>query len=180
MSDKPICKRAGRAARRVAVGFSAAILVFAALGGRTVLRAAASPAGSSPSSVPVQQSKKKSKKHKARHEPGQKAPTADRIQEIQGALAREGYYQGEPSGKWDDNTQDAMRRFQEEHALTGSGKIDAPSLQKLGLGSDIAGVSAPRAPQQRPSDTSKPGASPAPPGGATPSTPSSPSATVRQ
>ncbi|HXW17477.1 MAG TPA: hypothetical protein VEJ39_04200, partial [Candidatus Acidoferrales bacterium] len=81
MSEKPICKRAGRAARRVAVGFSAAVLVFAALGGQIVLRAAASPAGSSPSSVPVQQSKKKSKKHKARHEPGQKAPTADRIQE---------------------------------------------------------------------------------------------------
>jgi peptidoglycan hydrolase-like protein with peptidoglycan-binding domain len=181
MSYRSIRKGAGRAARRAAVSFSALILALTGFGAATVLRAAASPATFSRNVVPTQQSKKKSKKHKARHEPGQKAPTADRIQEIQSALAREGYYQGEPSGKWDDNTQDAMRRFQEEHALTGNGKIDAPSLQKLGLGSDIAGVSAPRPPQQRPSETSKPSGSPAPaPGSATPGSSSSPSATVRQ
>ena len=78
------------------------------------------------------------------HEPTQKAPTADRVTEIQSALAREGYYKGDPSGKWDADTQDAMRRFQESRGMTGTGKLDAPSLQKLGLGSDIAGVSAPR------------------------------------
>lgn len=88
--------------------------------------------------------KKKKKRHTARREPTQKAPTSDRVTEIQTALQREGFYQGEPSGKWDAGTQDAMRRFQESRGMTGSGKLDAPSLQKLGLGSDIAGVSAPR------------------------------------
>jgi peptidoglycan hydrolase-like protein with peptidoglycan-binding domain len=90
-------------------------------------------------------SSSKKKHHKAvKREPTQKAPTTDRVTEIQSALAREGYYKGDPSGKWDADTQDAMRRFQESRGLTGTGKLDAPSLQKLGLGSDIAGVSAPR------------------------------------
>ncbi len=101
------------------------------------------------------QSAKKKVKRKPHHDPGQKAPSADRIQEIQTALGREGYYKGDPSGKWDSDTQEAMRRFQEEHDLTGSGKLDAQSLQKLGLGSDIAGVSAPR-PPQAPAQPSKP------------------------
>lgn len=33
---------------------------------------------------------------------GQTAPTRDRIVEIQEALAREGFYSGTPSGKWDE------------------------------------------------------------------------------
>jgi Putative peptidoglycan binding domain len=75
-----------------------------------------------------------------------KGPTPDRISEIQSALGRGGYYQGDPTGKWDDNTVAAMQKFQSANGIEASGKIDAPSLQKLGLGSDIAGVSAPRPP----------------------------------
>lgn len=73
-----------------------------------------------------------------------KAPTPDRISEIQTALARGGYYQGDPNGKWDAQTTAAMRKFQTANHLDANGKLDAPSLQKLGLGSDIAGVSAPK------------------------------------
>lgn len=73
-----------------------------------------------------------------------KAPAADRIEEIQTGLARTGYYKGEPTGKWDASTVDAMKRFQEANGLTPTGKIDALSLQKLGLGSDVAGLSAPQ------------------------------------
>jgi len=73
-----------------------------------------------------------------------KGPTPDRISQIQSALARGGYYQGDPTGKWDDNTVAAMQKFQSAHGIDPSGKIDATSLQKLGLGSDVAGVSAPR------------------------------------
>ena len=171
-----IAKRAGRMTRRMALAFSAAVIACA---GAAIPQLHAAASGAIPQAAQTQQVKKKSKKKKPRREPGQKAPTADRIQEIQGALAREGYYQGDPSGKWDDSTQDAIRRFQEEHALTGSGKIDAPTLQKLGLGSDIAGVSAPRPTQSRPADQSKP-ASPATPAVPGDSAPTSPSATVRQ
>ena len=48
----------------------------------------------------------------ASREPAQKAPTTERVTEIQTALQREGFDQGDPSGKWDAGTQDAMRRFQ--------------------------------------------------------------------
>ena len=73
----------------------------------------------------------------------QMAPTAARISEIQEALATHGTYQGEVTGKWDDNTVDAMKKFQSSQGLTASGKLDAISLEKLGLGADTAGRGAP-------------------------------------
>ena len=85
---------------------------------------------------------KKSSK-RSRRERGQKAPTPDRINEIQQALAKDGSYTGTPSGKWDDPTQEALRKFQEAHGLTPTGKLDARSLQQLGLGSSVAGVAPP-------------------------------------
>jgi len=84
-------------------------------------------------------------KHYTKHQPpGQKVPTADRVSEIQSALAHEGYYQGDPNGKLDSNTVAALEKFQSANGLDASGKLDAPTLQKLGLGSQIAGVSAPK------------------------------------
>lgn len=74
-----------------------------------------------------------------------KQPTADRTEEIQSALKRGGFYSGNPNGKWDRGTQEALRRFQTAKGLPPTGKLDALSLQKLGLGSDVAGLSAPRA-----------------------------------
>lgn len=73
-----------------------------------------------------------------------KQPAADRTEEIQSALERGGFYSGSPNGKWDNNTQQALRRFQTADGLPPTGKLDALSLQKLGLGSDVAGLSAPR------------------------------------
>ena len=93
-------------------------------------------------------SRKRSKPR--RRERGQKAPTPARIQEIQAALVREGVYPGEPNGKWDARSIEAMKRFQAAHGLSPTGKFDALSLQKLGLGSEIAGRAAPRAPTQPP------------------------------
>jgi len=73
-----------------------------------------------------------------------KGPTPERISEIQTALSRKGYYQGDPTGKWDSGTVDAVEKFQSANHIDPTGKLDAPTLQKLGLGSDIAGVSAPK------------------------------------
>jgi peptidoglycan hydrolase-like protein with peptidoglycan-binding domain len=77
---------------------------------------------------------------------GQMAPAPDRISEIQSALAKDGSYSGAPNGKWDDSTVDAMRKFQSAHGLNPSGKLDALTLQKLGLGSQTAGIAEPVAP----------------------------------
>lgn len=73
-----------------------------------------------------------------------KQPAADRTEEIQSALERGGFYSGNPNGRWDGGTQEALRRFQTANGLPPTGKLDALSLQRLGLGSDVAGLSAPR------------------------------------
>ena len=98
-------------------------------------------AGKTGSKTTKSSSRKSSKKVK-----GQAAPTPERINEIQTALAKSGSYGGVTSGKWDDSTVDAMKKFQLAHGLNPSGKLDAPSLQKLGLGSETAGVAAPTPP----------------------------------
>jgi peptidoglycan hydrolase-like protein with peptidoglycan-binding domain len=64
----------------------------------------------------------------------QNAPTPDRIREIQGALASRGYLKTAPSGAWDAETQDAMKRFQADRKLDQTGKLNALSLIGLGLG----------------------------------------------
>lgn len=142
--------------------------------------ASASASKSASHSSPATSNKKKSsskKSRRSRREPTQKAPTPDRISEIQSSLARGGYYQGDPNGKWDANTVAAMQRFQSANGLDPSGKLDATSLQKLGLGSGIAGVSAPKPPccSASPGGSSQPAPS-APPKPAATSTPASPSA----
>jgi peptidoglycan hydrolase-like protein with peptidoglycan-binding domain len=88
----------------------------------------------------------KSSKKSQRRERGQKAPTPDRISEIQQALAKNGSYTGKPNGKWDDSTMEATRKFQEAHGLNPTGKLDAKTLQQLGLGSQTAGVAPPMPP----------------------------------
>lgn len=85
----------------------------------------------------------------------QKAPTPARISEIQSALARNGYYRGDPNGKWDSSTVSGLQKFQAANGLDSTGKLDALTLQKLGLGSDIAGVAAPQPP-------AAPGSAPSP------------------
>jgi peptidoglycan hydrolase-like protein with peptidoglycan-binding domain len=88
----------------------------------------------------------KSSRRSGRRERGQKAPTPDRISEIQQALAKNGSFAGAPNGKWDGATVDAMKKFQEAHGLNPSGKLDAKTLQQLGLGSQTAGVAPPLPP----------------------------------
>ena len=78
-----------------------------------------------------------------RRERGQKEPTADRISEIQQALAKDGLYAGTSNGKWDDATVEATKKFQESHGLSPTGKLDAKTLQQLGLGASTAGVAPP-------------------------------------
>jgi peptidoglycan hydrolase-like protein with peptidoglycan-binding domain len=136
---------------------SAAVPAFA----QSTSSAPAKP--SSSHSTSTAKKKAVSKKHHSRREPTQKAPTSARITEIQTALEHRGYYQGSPNGKWDSNTVSAMQKFQSDNALESSGKINALSLQKLGLGSSIAGVSAPKPVQPQPSKpaVSAPAAAPA-------------------
>lgn len=97
---------------------------------------------------------------RSRRQPGQKVPTKDRISEIQSALTKEGSYTGEPNGKWDDSTVAAMKKYQAAHGLNPTGKLDARTLQKLGLGSTTAGAAAPMPPPGAVSRLNSPAANP--------------------
>jgi hypothetical protein len=150
-------KRSGRTMKKLPIR---ALLAVASLALTCSLSANASSSSAAPALNPQQSSgsapaaaakssatstkKKKTKHHSSKREPTQKAPTPDRISEIQSALARGGYYQGQPNGKWDSNTVAALQKFQSDNGMNASGKLDAPSLQKLGLGSSTAGVDAPK------------------------------------
>jgi len=61
-------------------------------------------------------------------------PESDRIGEIQQALVKSGYLSAEPTGRWDDQTREAMRRYQADNGFPVTGLPEAKSLMKLGLG----------------------------------------------
>lgn len=108
-------------------------------GSGSVLSVAASAAIVAPAKVdPATTAQRRRRRRR-----GQQRPTAERIREIQQALIRAGYLEGKPTGRWDAKTRAAMRRLQEESGLPVTGKLDARSLVKLGLGSETAGVAAP-------------------------------------
>jgi peptidoglycan hydrolase-like protein with peptidoglycan-binding domain len=71
---------------------------------------------------------------------GQKAIGSDRTREIQEALIREHYLDGEANGMWDNRTQDAMRAFQAKQGWQTKVLPDSRALIKLGLGPDHSDV----------------------------------------
>jgi murein L,D-transpeptidase YcbB/YkuD len=101
---------------------------------------AGNPAAAQSSAKKKTTSSKRKSKRTAR---GQKAPTSDRIREIQTALNREGALEAKPTGKWDAASIEATKKYQGDHGLNPTGKIDALTLDKLGLGSETAGKGAP-------------------------------------
>jgi peptidoglycan hydrolase-like protein with peptidoglycan-binding domain len=70
----------------------------------------------------------------SRFHSGQAAPTPDRYKEIQEALARKGYLHGDATGVWNQDSTDALRRFQQDQNLQANGKLDSLSIIALGLG----------------------------------------------
>jgi len=61
-------------------------------------------------------------------------PGTDRVTAIQQKLAEAGYLKEEPNGQWDDQTREAMRRYQTDNGFPATGLPEAKSLMKLGLG----------------------------------------------
>lgn len=77
-----------------------------------------------------------SKKARKRRVRGQKAIDSDRVRQIQQALIREHYLKGEPSGKWDASTQQALHRYQSDQGWQSKTVPDSRALIRLGLGPD--------------------------------------------
>jgi hypothetical protein len=65
---------------------------------------------------------------------GQQKIDPDRAQEIQQALVREHYLNGEASGQWNQASEDAMRRYQADHGWQSKTVPDSRALINLGLG----------------------------------------------
>ena len=78
----------------------------------------------------------KSRKKKSKKARGQQAIHGDRAREIQNALIREGYLKGQPSGVWDQQTKDAMTRYQADRGWQTKTLPDSRALIQLGLGPD--------------------------------------------
>jgi hypothetical protein len=57
----------------------------------------------------------------------------ERVMEIQNALLKVGYYQGEATGIYDDSTKQAMKQYQQANNLQASGLPSAHALKKLGV-----------------------------------------------
>jgi peptidoglycan hydrolase-like protein with peptidoglycan-binding domain len=132
---------------RKATHLALTLLVAAGMGvSASAAKAQNTPAAKSPASKSGTKTHRGKSSKIIRRGPGQKAPAPERISEIQTALAKDGSFAGKPNGKWDPSTVDAMKKFQEAHGLNPSGKLDAKTLQKLGLGSQTAGVAAPMPP----------------------------------
>jgi peptidoglycan hydrolase-like protein with peptidoglycan-binding domain len=77
-------------------------------------------------------------KHKSSRVRGQQVIAPERVTEIQQALIRAHYLNGEPSGKWDVTTQAAMRKFQADQGWQTKLLPDSRALMKMGLGPDYS------------------------------------------
>ena len=133
-------------------------------------------------------SSKKRKKKSARLR-GQQKIDSERAQAIQEALIREHYLSGTATGKWNQASEEAMRRYQADNGWQSKTVPDSRALIKLGLGPskdqllnpESAMTTVPDAPKAEPmrpaSHSATPAADPLPPTAA-PSTPatSNPSA----
>lgn len=71
---------------------------------------------------------------------GQKTITNDRTREIQSALAREGYFDSEPTGAMDAQTKAALQKYQADNGWQTKIIPDSRALIKLGLGPDQSNV----------------------------------------
>lgn len=78
---------------------------------------------------------KKAQSHKLH---GQQAIDAARVTEIQQALIREHYLNGEADGQWDSTTQAAMQKYQADQGWQTRLMPDSRALKKLGLGPDYS------------------------------------------
>jgi Putative peptidoglycan binding domain len=112
------------------------LLASLAFGGASTTKEQASnsaPKVQKPSQHVTHHASKRTRKPRAR---GQKAIDGERVRKIQEALVREHYLKGEPSGKWDAPTQQALHRYQSDQGWQSKTVPDSRALIRLGLGPD--------------------------------------------
>ena len=125
---------------------------------------AASHSSAKPKSAKSKRTSGKGKRGKR----GQQKIDAERTHQIQEALIRQHYLQGEPSGKWDASTEAALRKFQADNGWQSKTVPDSRALIRLGLGPNhdhlLNPESAMTSTPETPSTHSTPAALPVPAG----------------
>jgi peptidoglycan hydrolase-like protein with peptidoglycan-binding domain len=89
---------------------------------------------SRPGTIQASAHHKSSKRRGAWKRHGQQGIDEQRAREIQAALIQQKYLDGEPTGKWDEHSKDAMTRFQADHGWQTKVTPDSRALIVLGLG----------------------------------------------
>jgi len=128
--------------------FCLSLLLTGAASATTTSTSAHKPKPKTPQSSKTHTSSSSSAKHHSKHtntKPvakahGQHGIDAERTSEIQSALIREHYLSGEPTGKWDQSTKDALTKFQADNGWQTKITPDSRALIKLGLGPDHKGL----------------------------------------
>lgn len=103
----------------------------------TVAIAKTNKSAKSRSSHSTAKGSKRATKKKPR---GQQAMNPERVREIQAALIREKYMDGQPNGVWDARSKAAMQKFQADQGWQSKVVPDSRALIKLGLGPDHANL----------------------------------------
>ena len=87
-----------------------------------------------PATAPAAKKKTTPKKKRVVRPRLQQKPAPERYTEIQQALIGRGLLQGPATGVWGPDSIAALKSFQQSQKLEPTGKIDALSLIRLGLG----------------------------------------------
>jgi Putative peptidoglycan binding domain len=125
--------------RLLVTAFAVTLLAFLSPG--------ASQAATRTNAQHVSQSSRSGKVHRAKSrrrgswkKRGQKDIDTKRASDIQEALIREKYLDGEPTGKWDDRTKSAMMKYQQDNGWQTKVIPDSRAIIKLGLGPSNEGL----------------------------------------
>ena len=106
--------------------------------GSTTHSSSAHKSSTHSSTASAHHSKKGAKTASKSH--GQRGISEERTREIQTALIHEHYLSGEPSGKMDQSTKDALTKYQADNGWQTKITPDSRALIKLGLGPDHKGL----------------------------------------
>ena len=117
-----------------------ASFAFILAAGLTASPAFASRIHRAPTSGHAHKTHRNSPAAKTPHLRGQQAIDTQRVTAIQQALIKQHYLTGEPSSRWDADTQAAMIKFQGDQGWQTKLTPDSRALIKLGLGPDHSGA----------------------------------------
>ena len=124
--------------------------------------------------------KRSSRKKKSSRVRGQEKIDSERAQQIQEALIRAHYLNGEASSTWNQASEDAMRKYQADHGWQSKTVPDSRALISLGLGPSKDHLLNPESAMTTVPSTPKSGpvapTSQSTPAAASPDTPASPTA----